>query len=205
LLLRSKTGGNICNVTSVGGKVSWPWSGCYSASKAAVELFTDSVRREAKVSGLPLRVSTVAPGPVITPLLHAFTEKMANWCDTHKSSPFHSGCAVSADRQVQLKAKGFSADAFSSTSDQVADAVVHALEACVTAPRALTDAVSPQTPTPSALSGHFVHVPATVFAAAALASESGGFAPDRRLAAGASCVAAAGWPPRCLRSKFLFK
>ena len=94
-----------------------------------MEMFTDSVRREAATCRLPLRISTVAPGAVLTPLLDAFTDKMLQWCATHQSSPFVAGCAATANTQAALKARGLSAAIIGVTADKVADSVIEAIEA----------------------------------------------------------------------------
>ena len=129
LLLRSSDGGNVVNVTSTGGTVAWPWSGTYSSAKAAVEMFSDGLRREAYICGLPLRVTVVAPGAVLTPLLDAFTDKQVQWAEANKNSPFYAGCRRSAMLQKDLKDKGVSASAVGVSARQVAEAVVDALEA----------------------------------------------------------------------------
>jgi len=129
LLLRSRDGGHVVNVTSSNGKVAWPWSGCYAAAKGAVELFSDSVRREAVICDLPLRVSVVAPGAVLTPLLDAYTDKIVKWTDDHTASAFYKGCRSSAMLQLTMKQNGWSAGIVAVTAEAVADTVIGALEA----------------------------------------------------------------------------
>jgi NAD(P)-dependent dehydrogenase (short-subunit alcohol dehydrogenase family) len=58
--------GRVVNVSSIGGLVAGPLSGPYSASKFALEAFTDVLRREVNTFGV--RVVAVEPGAVATPI-----------------------------------------------------------------------------------------------------------------------------------------
>jgi NAD(P)-dependent dehydrogenase (short-subunit alcohol dehydrogenase family) len=63
-LMREKGAGRIVMISSILGLVSMPWRGAYSASKAALEAFTDTLRMELHDSGL--HVVTINPGAVQT-------------------------------------------------------------------------------------------------------------------------------------------
>lgn len=54
--------GWIINVSSVGGRVTFPFFGAYHASKYAVEALSDALRAELQPFGV--RVSVVEPGPI---------------------------------------------------------------------------------------------------------------------------------------------
>lgn len=56
--------GRIINVSSIAGKATIPFLGAYSASKHAVEGFTDSLRME--LNGSEVEVVLVEPGPIKT-------------------------------------------------------------------------------------------------------------------------------------------
>ncbi len=56
--------GHIVNLGSVAGLTAYPGGGVYCATKAAIHIFTDALRED--LAGLPIRVSTVAPGRVST-------------------------------------------------------------------------------------------------------------------------------------------
>jgi NAD(P)-dependent dehydrogenase (short-subunit alcohol dehydrogenase family) len=56
--------GRIINISSVGGKMAWPFLGAYNASKFGLEGFSESLRRELMLYGIDVIV--VAPGPVAT-------------------------------------------------------------------------------------------------------------------------------------------
>lgn len=59
--------GNIINVGSMGGQIGRAGGAAYSATKAALASFTRSWAAEYSPAGV--RVNTVSPGPVYTPLL----------------------------------------------------------------------------------------------------------------------------------------
>jgi NAD(P)-dependent dehydrogenase (short-subunit alcohol dehydrogenase family) len=63
-ILREQGRGHILNVTSVGGLIGFPASGYYSATKHAVEGWSDSLKAE--VAPLGIQVTCVEPGPFRT-------------------------------------------------------------------------------------------------------------------------------------------
>jgi NAD(P)-dependent dehydrogenase (short-subunit alcohol dehydrogenase family) len=63
-LMRAQRSGNIINITSVAGLIGFPGSGYYSASKHAIEGWSDSLRAE--VEPLGIDVTCVEPGPFRT-------------------------------------------------------------------------------------------------------------------------------------------
>ncbi len=62
--MRSQRWGRIVNISSVGGKVTFPGGGFYHATKHAVEALSDALRFE--VSGFGVHVSIVEPGLIKT-------------------------------------------------------------------------------------------------------------------------------------------
>lgn len=65
---RGRTGrpGRIVNIGSISGKNGSPFLGAYSASKHALEGFSESLRRELMLYGID--VILVGPGPIATPI-----------------------------------------------------------------------------------------------------------------------------------------
>jgi NAD(P)-dependent dehydrogenase (short-subunit alcohol dehydrogenase family) len=63
-VMRAQKSGHILNVTSVGGLIGFASSGYYSATKHAVEGFSDSLAVETKPLGI--KVTCVEPGPFRT-------------------------------------------------------------------------------------------------------------------------------------------
>jgi len=62
--MRERGDGTIVNVSSIAGRIAAPGMGPYSASKHAIEGYSDSLRRE--VEPFDVDVSVVQPGPVET-------------------------------------------------------------------------------------------------------------------------------------------
>jgi short-subunit dehydrogenase len=65
-LFRRQGGGQIVGIASVAGARGLPGSGSYSASKAGLAVYLDSVRAE--THGEPITVTTITPGYVDTPI-----------------------------------------------------------------------------------------------------------------------------------------
>ncbi len=63
-LPRSVEPGRIINISSVGGKITFPFLGAYAASKHALEALSDALRRELMLYGI--QVSVIEPGAVKT-------------------------------------------------------------------------------------------------------------------------------------------
>jgi NAD(P)-dependent dehydrogenase (short-subunit alcohol dehydrogenase family) len=79
-----KGGASIVNISSIMGLVALPQAGPYNASKGAVRLFTKSTALEFATSSLPIRVNSVHPGFVETPLLIETSDQAA--IDFYKAS-----------------------------------------------------------------------------------------------------------------------
>ncbi len=62
--MREREEGTIVNVSSISGRLAAPGMGAYSASKHAIEGYSDALRRELEPFGVD--VSVVQPGPVQT-------------------------------------------------------------------------------------------------------------------------------------------
>ncbi len=63
-IMRAQRSGLIINITSIAGYMGLPFRGIYSATKAALELVTESYRMETKEFGV--QFTTVAPGDFAT-------------------------------------------------------------------------------------------------------------------------------------------
>ena len=62
--MRKNKSGLIINITSIAAYMGLPFRGCYCASKAAMKVFTESIRMEVKRFGI--NVLTLAPGEYAT-------------------------------------------------------------------------------------------------------------------------------------------
>lgn len=64
-----EAGGRVVQVGSVGGRLSVPFTGAYSASKFAVRALSDALRVELEPHGV--HVALIEPGPIATPIWQA--------------------------------------------------------------------------------------------------------------------------------------
>lgn len=77
-------GSSIINISSIMGLVGMGDVSAYNASKGAVRLFTKSNALEFADAGVPIRVNSVHPGFVETPLLR---QGMERWAARDKTTP----------------------------------------------------------------------------------------------------------------------
>jgi len=96
---KTRTGapGRIVNITSVGGRISAPFLGAYTATKHAVEAMTDTLRRELVIFGID--AIAVGPGSVKTPIWDKAEE--ANSDGSYSGSAWSD--ALKQFEQVMLK------------------------------------------------------------------------------------------------------
>ncbi len=76
-IMQKSPGGSIVNVSSASGMVGAPTSAAYSASKGGVRLFTKAVALECAQASHKIRVNSIHPAAVATPMF----EKVPNWND----------------------------------------------------------------------------------------------------------------------------
>ena len=92
---RSQKSGLIINISSLGGLVTLPFQGLYSASKYALESVSDALRMEVKPDGI--KVVVVEPGDFRT----NFSESRVVSAQSNESSPYKQRC----DRALAVMAK----------------------------------------------------------------------------------------------------
>jgi short-subunit dehydrogenase len=66
--------GRVINISSISGKIAYPFMGAYAASKHAVEALSDSLRRELMLYGIDVII--IQPGIVKTPILEKGGEQL---------------------------------------------------------------------------------------------------------------------------------
>lgn len=114
--------GRIVHISSVVGRVSLPFLGCYSASKFAVEALADAQRVELHGSGVG--VLLIEPGPIITEFRRT-AAKRAQETLTDATSPNADFYQKEIQRRVKQQKK---VNWINKSPDAVAAKVIHALE-----------------------------------------------------------------------------
>ena len=86
--MRSQNSGLIINITSIAGYMGLPFRSIYSASKAALEMITESIRMETKDFGI--RITNLAPGEFATNIAagryHAPVREQSPYQDAYKKT-----------------------------------------------------------------------------------------------------------------------
>ena len=83
--MRKAGGGSVINISSIAGIVAGGTSAVYHASKAAVRLFTKAAAVQLAPYGI--RVNSIHPGDVITPMTAAYFTDPANVEDRIRKTP----------------------------------------------------------------------------------------------------------------------
>src|SRR5215203_211073 len=89
--MRRQGYGRIVNVSSMGGKLTFPGAGYYHASKHAVEALSDALRFE--VEGFGVKVSVIEPGLIKTSFAQAAVGSMDGSGGEHPYAGFDEGVA----------------------------------------------------------------------------------------------------------------
>jgi len=100
-VMRAHQGGRIVNVSSLAGIIPLPFQAFYSASKFAIEAYSEALRIEAKPFGV--HVSMIEPGDYAT----GFTAHRRLTAASNASSPYHAR----ATRAIAIMARDEQANA----------------------------------------------------------------------------------------------
>ncbi len=74
----------IINISSISGRIAYPFMGAYAASKHALEAMSDSLRRELKLYGID--VILIEPGNTVTPILDKTKQQLSRFQKTDYAS-----------------------------------------------------------------------------------------------------------------------
>ena len=97
--LKAAGGGHIVNISSVFGLIGVPTQGAYNAAKFAVRGFTETLRQELEVEGLPIGVTCVHPGGIKTNIARAARmTARAGWVDAGGAAEIEKMFATSPER-----------------------------------------------------------------------------------------------------------
>jgi NAD(P)-dependent dehydrogenase (short-subunit alcohol dehydrogenase family) len=93
--MRAQRSGLIVNMSSLAGQVPLPFQGFYSASKFAIEAYSEALRMELRPFGI--RVAMIEPGDFAT----GFTAKRRMTAAHTPSSPYHGPCEQAIARMAR--------------------------------------------------------------------------------------------------------
>lgn len=93
--LRARGAGHIINMSSLAGHVPLPFQGFYSASKFALEAYSEALRMELRPFGIS--VSMIEPGDFAT----GFTANRRMTAASTAASPYHGDCARAIARMAR--------------------------------------------------------------------------------------------------------
>ncbi|HTJ46254.1 MAG TPA: SDR family oxidoreductase [Kofleriaceae bacterium] len=96
--MRERRSGRIVNVSSMGGRMTFPFMGAYNSTKYAVESLSDALRAELQPFGI--QVSLIEPGVIRT----NFADTSMTFVDQYKDSPY-KGAIAKAQRMRDLMEK----------------------------------------------------------------------------------------------------
>ena len=121
LPLLRKSRGRIVNMSSVSGRIVWPYLGAYAASKFAMEALSDALRTELR--NWAIHVALIEPGSIATPI---WDKSLAAATALRQDGPAEARALYQADLDVAMERVRLAA-ARAIPVDRVVRAVVHAL------------------------------------------------------------------------------
>ena len=124
--MRDQGGGRIINISSLAGKIAFPFGGLYSASKFALEAVSDALRRE--LAPFNIRVSVIEPGPVSTEFFDVVDQEVDRTIKDPEHSPYRIAFKKLEDLEKQTSGRAW-------TSEQVATVILRAMTAQNPRPR----------------------------------------------------------------------
>jgi NAD(P)-dependent dehydrogenase (short-subunit alcohol dehydrogenase family) len=119
--MRAHGSGRVVMMSSMGGRLTFPFGGYYHASKHAVEAFSDALRYEVKPFGV--KVSIIEPGLITT----RFGETAAGTMSS--ATPGDSPYTASVEAVDTAMSRSYRNKALTAGTDAVAKAVAHAVSA----------------------------------------------------------------------------
>lgn len=115
--MMDKRHGTVVNISSVGGRFTFPYFGAYNGTKYAVESMSDALRRE--LGGFGVRVAIVEPGSIKS----EFAERSVQSVERHKaaSSRYAGPMALTGEIRARFDQRAVSPEV-------VSKAIAHAIE-----------------------------------------------------------------------------
>lgn len=117
-MMRDVGGGRIINISSLGGRLAFPFGGLYSSSKFALEGLSDALRME--LAPFNIKVSVVEPGPVSTDFFVVAAQAVEDSVATPENTPYRAAFEKLKELEKQTSSRSWS-------SERVASVIVQAL------------------------------------------------------------------------------
>lgn len=116
--MREAGGGRIINISSLGGRMAFPFGGLYSASKFAIEALSDALRME--LAPFNIHVSVVEPGPVSTEFFDVAGQAVIETVTAPETTPYRAAFEKLKGLEKQTSSRAW-------TAERVAEVIVRAL------------------------------------------------------------------------------
>ncbi|GET39551.1 SDR family NAD(P)-dependent oxidoreductase [Microseira wollei] len=117
-VMRNSGGGRIINISSIGGRVAFPFGGLYSASKFALESLSDALRME--LEPFNIKVSLIEPGPVSTDFFDVAAQGVEQAVTNPENTPYRAAFENLKGLQDKTSSRAW-------TSERVAEVIVRSL------------------------------------------------------------------------------
>ncbi|OKH28059.1 SDR family oxidoreductase [Chroogloeocystis siderophila] len=124
--MRNQGGGRIINISSLGGRLAFPFGGLYSSSKFALEGLSDALRME--LEPFNIKVSVIEPGPVSTNFFAASAQAVEENVAAPEKSPYRTAFTKLKNLESQTSRQAWK-------SERVAEVIIKALVARNPRPR----------------------------------------------------------------------
>lgn len=116
--MRAQGGGRIINVSSLGGRLAFPFGGLYSASKFALEALSDALRME--LEPFNIQVSVIEPGPVSTDFFAVVAREIKETVPDPATTPYRAAFQKLEGLEQQTSTNAW-------TAERVAEVIVRSL------------------------------------------------------------------------------
>jgi len=117
-VMRDQGGGRIITVSSLGGRMAFPFGGLYSGSKFALEGLSDALRME--LDPFNIKVSVVEPGPVSTDFFDVTAQMVEQAVADPETTPYRAAFKKLKDLEKLTSSRAW-------TSERVAEVIINAI------------------------------------------------------------------------------
>ena len=117
-VMRDRGGGRIVNISSLGGRLAFPFGGLYSSSKFALEGLSDALRME--LEPFNIKVSVIEPGPVTTEFFDVAGKGVLETVAEPENTPYRAAFRKLDKLQEQTSSRAW-------TAERVAEVIVRSL------------------------------------------------------------------------------